>query len=112
MMVKGEAEYDLSEEYVLECTTAYTKNVLNKDYSSTCSGGYVDFAGDLIRRNGAPLETTYPYLGLNYGSSSTTPTTTDICSATPTYIYAGDHSLTSYSVYRNLTNSQMKTLIS
>ena len=28
MMVKGEDEYNLSEEYVLECTTPYVKNVL------------------------------------------------------------------------------------
>lgn len=45
MMVKGEQEYDLSEEYLLECTSKYTQNVLRQNYNSTCNGGYVDFSG-------------------------------------------------------------------
>lgn len=53
--MKGENQYDLSEEYILECTTKYTKNVLKQNYASTCAGGYVDFAGDLARVNGIPL---------------------------------------------------------
>jgi hypothetical protein len=55
MMVKGEQEYDLSEEYLLECTTKFTKNVKKQNYDSTCGGGYVDFAGELARINGIPI---------------------------------------------------------
>ena len=54
MMFKGEEELDLSEQYILECTTRYTKNVLKLNYESSCAGGYLDFAGDLVRVNGVP----------------------------------------------------------
>ena len=54
MMLKGEKEYDLSEQYLLECTTKFTKNVKKQNYESTCGGGYVDFSGELARINGIP----------------------------------------------------------
>jgi hypothetical protein len=41
MMLKGEAEYDLAEEYVLECTTIYQKMVKEIDSVSSCNGGYI-----------------------------------------------------------------------
>ena len=53
-MFKGEEELDLSEQYILECTTRYTKNVLKLNYESSCAGGYLDFARDLVRVNGIP----------------------------------------------------------
>lgn len=94
MMFKGEREFDFSEEYILECTTPYTFNVLGRSLRSSCGGGYVDFAGDLIRRNGLPNEVEFPYKGLNFGEGSGTPTTENICQATPTTIYAGSDDVT------------------
>jgi len=84
---------------------------LGQNYKSSCAGGYVDFAGDLIRRNGAPTEADFPYLGASFGDSASTPTTANICKATPTLIYAGDYTVTDYNIYRNITNEQMKTLL-
>lgn len=80
MMLKGEAEYDLSEQYLLECTTKFTRNVLKEDYDSTCNGGYVDFSGELARVNGMPTEARFPYIAFNY-TGSTFPNTDGICSA-------------------------------
>lgn len=39
MMLQGERELDLSEEYILECTTPYAKYILDKSTVSDCSGG-------------------------------------------------------------------------
>lgn len=67
--MKEEGEYDLSEEYILECTTKYTKKILEKSQESSCQGGYVDYSGKLMRVNGAPLEADYPYLGSTFTNS-------------------------------------------
>ena len=77
IMLHGEPEYDLSEEYILECTTDY----YNNGYSSSCAGGYVDFSLPFILAEGAPLETDYPYVASNYGSSAGYPNTPGICSS-------------------------------
>lgn len=51
MMVKGKQEYDLSEEFVLECT-----NILNpSNYNSDCTGGYVDYSTGMVKKYGIPL---------------------------------------------------------
>ena len=39
------------------------------------------------------------------------PSTPGICEASPTYIYARDPAVTTFTVNRNLTNDQMKNLI-
>lgn len=59
--------YDLSEEYVLECTGG----------GSSCNGGWPEDALGLAIR-GIPTEVTYPYLGSSSGT--TTPSTPGICS--------------------------------
>jgi C1A family cysteine protease len=64
----------------------------------------------LVKINGVPLETTYPYKGLTF-TGSPYPTTDGICQAKESYTYAQDPSKTTFSVYRNLTNAQMKQLI-
>ncbi len=80
MMMKGEDEYDLSEQYLLECTTLFTKNVKKVDAASTCNGGYVDYSGELARVNGMPTEEKFPYISYNY-TGSVFPTTPGICDA-------------------------------
>lgn len=110
MMLKGEAEYDLSEEYILECTNKFTTNIKNYNYSSTCNGGYVDFAGELAQVTGIPLESTFPYLGKNY-TGSTFPTTYNICAANETIAYGGNPNLTTFGGSRNSSNDKMKQLI-
>lgn len=40
MMVKGKDEYDLSEQFVLECVNS----LINNGYTSDCQGGYTDFS--------------------------------------------------------------------
>lgn len=57
---------DLSEEYVLECTS-----------DSDCTGGYLVSALQLIKATGIPYESDYPYKAVNSGS--TTPSTSGIC---------------------------------
>ncbi len=42
--MKGQREYDLSEEYILECTTKFSQNYKKINATSDCSGGYVDYA--------------------------------------------------------------------
>ena len=108
--MKGEQEYDLSEEYILECTNPFTQNVKKANYNSTCQGGYVDFAGELIRVNGVPTEAKYPYIAQTY-TGSWYPSTSDICSANETIMYARDPSVTTFGVSRNNTNDKMKELI-
>lgn len=110
MMYNGEQEYDLSEQYILECTSRFTKNVVGYDYISTCNGGYIDFSSELVRINGAPSESSYPYTAINY-SGSTYPITPDICKASPTYLYAKNPNDTTLSVYQNVSNSDMKALL-
>jgi C1A family cysteine protease len=59
--------YDLSEEYLLECTSL-----------SNCQGGIVDYAFQKVTSGyGMPLESTFPYKAMNtfYGK----PTTPGIC---------------------------------
>jgi C1A family cysteine protease len=80
MMLKGEQEYDLSEQYLLECTTLFTKNVKKVDAPSTCNGGYVDYSGELARVNGMPTEEKFPYIAANY-TGSVFPNTPGICDA-------------------------------
>jgi hypothetical protein len=61
-IIKNNITLDLSEEYILECTT-----------NSTCAGGYVSYAmtlaqsGKLVCNVGVPNATTYPYLAANWG---------------------------------------------
>lgn len=44
----------MSEEYLLECTTKFTQNYKKINATSTCNGGYVDYAGELAKINGIP----------------------------------------------------------
>lgn len=85
---------DLSEEYVLECTSG-----------SDCSGGYVNRAFSVIA-DGQPTEAAYPYKG--YSSGSSTPKTSGICQATnkvamPSGTYPAGKS--------DLSNEDFKSLI-
>jgi hypothetical protein len=51
MIFKGKTAYDLSEEFILECT-----NILNaNNYVSDCTGGYTDFAVEVVKKYGIPL---------------------------------------------------------
>jgi cathepsin L len=60
--------------------------------------------------NGAPLETTYPYLGVSF-TGQPYPTTNGICDASTTYVYAKDPSVTKFSTYRNQSAVQMQSLL-
>jgi C1A family cysteine protease len=104
MMFKGEAEYDLSEQYLLECTTKFTRNIKNRNLVSDCGGGYLDQAIGLAKLNGLPLESAYPYLAKNYQSSSGYPTTPGICSTKSTYVYGQDPSKISAYTSQNNTH--------
>lgn len=73
------SEQDLSQQFVLECTSAASPVA----YPSSCGGGYLDFAIPFIVNSGIPLEADYPYLAATYPvNTAGTPTTPGICSAT------------------------------
>lgn len=50
IMMQTNVEYDLAEQYVLDCTSG-----------SSCNGGYPKDALDMFTTGGIPLETAYPY---------------------------------------------------
>ena len=50
MMVKGKAEEDLSEQFILECTNILAPS----QYNSDCTGGYVDYSLELVKNFGVP----------------------------------------------------------
>lgn len=94
LMQTDNKEYDLSEEYLVECTT-----------DSDCSGGYISSALGMITWHGLPEESTYPYVATNTGSGR--PVTSGICNTnrlvqhsnkynTYKYSYATDDELKSY----------------
>ena len=66
VMISGLGEYDLAEEYVLECTSAYVSDIR----TSSCAGGYVVDALPMLLEFGAPTEDVYPYISNNYGGST------------------------------------------
>lgn len=82
MMVKGKQEYDLSEEFVLECTSILVAN----NYTSDCTGGYTDFAIQAVKDFGMPLESTWPYKAATFGSVLGAPSSPGICSTNQTFI--------------------------
>jgi hypothetical protein len=103
MLGGSNSEPDLSEEYILECTTqAFPK------YPSTCSGGYLDPAIQLAVMNGMPSEKEFPYRATE--TSNGVPYTPGICQ---TKDLVKDTTLNGKYVggYANITSDQMKTLL-
>ena len=76
-MVKGKHQYDLSEEYILECTDT----VLASGTTDDCTGGDIGNSLQVVTSNGIPLETTYSYQAASFGSNAGFPQTDSICSA-------------------------------
>ncbi len=85
-------------------------NILGKNLNSTCQGGYVDQAAQLIKVNGIPLESEYPYLAVAYTGPGY-PTTNGICQANETYMYAQNPTSTTLKGYSNITADRMKELL-
>lgn len=77
-MIAGFTEQDLSQQYLLECTTQNSPN----NVSSSCDGGILEYTIPFIVRNGAPIETDAPYLGSSWVSGTPTPTGNNTCSIT------------------------------
>lgn len=67
--------YDLSAEAALECTSAYAPGKRKSD----CSGGYFVDPLTFLAQVGSVLDSTYPYVAGNYGSSAGYPSTPGIC---------------------------------
>lgn len=112
LMVKGKPEYDLSEEFILECT-----NVLqvNTTLVSDCTGGYTDFSLQVVKNYGLPLETAWPYTAGTYGSVAGAPSTPGICSTTQPFIFydasMGALSPMNLTRYDNVTVDQIESLL-
>lgn len=70
---------DLSEEYVLECTTQNSPG----STVSSCGGGILEYAIPFIINTGIPTEVDFPYQAATYpAGTSGTPTTAGICTTT------------------------------
>lgn len=87
--------YDLSEEFLLECTSG----------SNDCGGGVVQFALSHIQQNGMPTEAAYPYTASSTASGR--PTTAGICSANDKVQHNVSYIL--YSLSSPATDEEMKT---
>lgn len=106
-MIAGLGEYDLSEEYILECTTSLSTG----GRTSSCAGGYVDDSIPLAVQYGMPEETTFPYQGGNFGSGASTPTTAGICDVSDTSSFIKENIEGAFARYDEITNDEMKDLI-
>ena len=69
-MVKGKHQYDLSEEYILECTDT----VLASGTTDDCTGGDIGNSLQVVTSNGIPLEKTYSYQAGTYKPAPATNT--------------------------------------
>lgn len=81
VMIAGMGEHDLSEEYLLQCTTPYATA---SGRESSCAGGYVVDSVPLALENGLPLELDFPYVSANYGSVAGSESTPGICDTSDT----------------------------
>jgi hypothetical protein len=102
---------DLAEEYTLECLNAYN---VSKTPQSSCIGGIMDYALDMIVSTGLPLESTYPYAASSYGSVAGFPSTISDCSNTANFnkiVFPSNQSDALWYRYDNLTSSSIQTLL-
>jgi len=76
LLVKGFNTYDLSEEYILECSTIVSGT---SNPQSDCSGGYVTDSLKATKFLGIPEEAKYPYAAGSFGSSASFPSTVANC---------------------------------
>lgn len=111
MKVKGKAEEDLSEEFLLECT-----NVLRpSNYVSDCTGGYTDFAVEVVKNYGLPKESVWPYKAAAFGSVAGTPSSPGICATNQSFIKHdtsnGAKAAVNVTRYDNVTVTQMENLL-
>lgn len=111
MKFKGQQEYDLSEEFLLECTNSLHSN----NYTSDCTGGYTDFALQVVKNYGIPTETTWPYKAATYGSVRGFPSSPGICSTNQSFIkynsLPGAKDPLNVTRYDNRTVAQIETLL-
>ena len=106
-MVAGQTEYDLSEEFILECTT-----VLNGSGTvSSCAGGIVDHSYPVAVEYGLPLESEFPYLAGSFGSSASFPTTAGICDVSDTSSFVKENIEGAFYTYRDITDEEMQDMI-
>lgn len=111
MMVKGKPEEDLSEEFVLECTDILAPS----NYTSDCTGGYVDFSLKLVKDFGIPKETQWPYKATTFGSVVGKPSSIGICDTNQSFIKynktMGAKDEMNVTRYDNVTVTKMEALL-
>lgn len=102
---------DLSEEYILECINAYNSSATPQ---STCAGGILDYALEMIVNTGLPLESTYPYAGSSFGTGNSAPSTISSCSSTANFKkinFPKNGSKPLWYRYDNISSSSVETLL-
>jgi cathepsin L len=102
---------DLSEEYILECINTYNASATPH---STCSGGILDYALEMLVNTGLPLESTYPYAGYSFGTGNSAPSTIGSCSSTSDFKqinFPSNNSKPLWYRYDNITSSSIETLL-
>ena len=105
-MIAGLGEQDLSEEYVLECTSVHAGAALHE---SSCAGGYVSDALQMAIQYGLPLETTFPYISNNYGGSTVGfETTPGICDWSDTSAWVKENINGAYYSFYDIDDATMK----
>ena len=103
---------DLSEEYTLECLNAYNVSATPQ---SSCLGGILDYAMEMIVNTGLPSESTYPYAASNYGTAAGFPSTISNCADTNNFnkiVFPSNQSNALWYRYDNITASSIQTLLS
>jgi hypothetical protein len=96
---------------VLECTNAYTPS---PQALSSCSGGVIDYALEMIMNTGEPTESSYPYAAGNFGSGASFPSTIGSCGNTANYellTFAANKSRGLWYRYNNLSSSSISSLL-
>lgn len=88
---------------------------MNNNYTSSCAGGYTDFALEMIKNYGIPLETTWPYQASTFGSGAGTPTSPGICATNQSFIkYDSSMGATkpvNITRYDNITVTEIENLL-
>lgn len=106
VMIAGLGQYDLSEEYILQCTSVHAGAPVHE---SSCAGGYVSDALQMAVQYGIPLETTFPYVSSNYGGSTVGfETTAGICDWADTSAYIKENINGLYNSYYDIDDATMK----
>lgn len=96
---------------MLECTASYDPSSLP---ASTCAGGVIDYALEMIVNTGMPTEATYPYAAYSFGTGSSTPSTIGSCSSNSGFkklVFPVNKTNAIWNRYDNITSSQVQTLL-